>query len=297
MNLSDCCSALECEIFPDNNIRELFIKDYRSAKFELSKGRALEKVTNFYNIVKRRLKATDEFGFRLKSANSFPKKAGIASSASFFSALALVFSAAFGAELSEKELSILARLSGSGSACRSVPDGFVRWYKGRASEDSYAESVAEPDYWDIRDIVLIVTAEEKKTGSDMGHTGAETSGLYGGRLAEISSRTDRIMKAFEKKDFTVFGKIIEEEAISMHSVIMTQNPPLFYWSGKTVALLRKIVELRNMGTEAYFTIDAGENVHVICLGKDENNVASHFRAMPEVIDVIINKPAIGARLL
>lgn len=83
----------------------------------------------------------------------------------------------------------------------------------------------------------------------------------------------------------------------MHSVIMTQNPPLFYWSGKTVALLRKIVELRNMGTEAYFTIDAGENVHVICLGKDENNVASHFRAMPEVIDVIINKPAIGARLL
>ncbi len=297
MNLSGCYTAVECEIYDNPEKQELWIKNYREQKFVRAKEAELKKISQFYEKLKKRLGTGQEFGFKIKSANSFPKKAGIASSASFFSALALVFASGFGVELSEKELSILARLSGSGSACRSVPDGFVRWYKGVDSESSYAHSIAPPEYWDICDIVLLATTAEKKTGSGEGHLGAPTSPLYPSRLAELPTRILRILEAFEDKDFTLFGTIIEEDTVSMHSVMMTQNPPLFYWSGKTVEIIKKIIALRNRGVEAYFTIDAGENVHAICESKNEKKVAAYFRKQPEVTDLILNRPAVGARLM
>ncbi len=68
----------------------------------------------------------------------FPTRAGIASSASAFAALAVASSRAIGLELSERELSRLAR-RGSGSACRSIPGGFVEWITGNCDDDSYAE--------------------------------------------------------------------------------------------------------------------------------------------------------------
>ena len=71
------------------------------------------------------------------SENNFPSGAGIASSASAFAALALAASAAAGLQLSEAELSRLAR-RGSGSACRSIPGGFVEWQPGSSDDDSFA---------------------------------------------------------------------------------------------------------------------------------------------------------------
>ena len=53
---------------------------------------------------------------------------------------------AAGLNFKESELSILARL-GSGSACRSIPDGFVEWV------GEGAKSLYPPSYWPIVDIV------------------------------------------------------------------------------------------------------------------------------------------------
>lgn len=297
MNLSECYTAIECEVVPDPSVQELFIKDYKESRFIKSTGTALEKTIHFYNRVRRRLSSNESFGFRIRSANSFPKKSGIASSASFFSALTLAFTTAFGAELSEAELSIIARLSGSGSACRSIPDGFCWWHQGADGETSYAESIAPVSYWKLADIVLLTTYGEKKTGSDGGHVNAGTSNLYPSRIAELPKRTADIRAAFENRDFTKFGALTEEDAISMHAVMMTQQPPLYYWSGKTVELIKKTIALRASGIEAYFTIDAGENMHIICLQKDEEKIADYFKKQPEVLDLIINHPAAGARVL
>src|SRR2546430_12111688 len=55
---------------------------------------------------------------------ALPISTGLSSSASGFAALTVAGAKAAGLKLSEKELSILAR-QGSGSACRSIPDGFV----------------------------------------------------------------------------------------------------------------------------------------------------------------------------
>jgi len=297
MNLSSCFTILEIERLDDPKIQKLYIKDYEEKEFKEEVKEAFEKVINFYYRAKKFLKAKKDYGFVIYSQNSFPKKAGIASSASFFSALALGFCWLFEKKLDQKHLSILARLSGSGSSCRSIPDGFCWWYKGRKSLESFAVSIAPPSFWDLVDMVLILNKKEKKVSSFEGHSKAETSGLFKYRILSLEERLKAIKEAFFKRDFTRFGLILEEEAISMHSVMMTQNPPLFYWSGKTIEVIKKIINLRRAGLEGYFTIDAGENIHLICQKKDEEKFLNFFKEQKEVLKIIINYPTIGARLL
>src|SRR5258706_2475047 len=121
------------------------------------------------------------------SENNFPSGAGIASSASAFAALALAGSKAAGLNLSELELSRLAR-RGSGSASRSIPGGFVEWQVGTTDEDSFAFSIAEPNHWVLVDCVAIVSASHKKTGSTEGHFIASTSPLQAARIADTPRR-------------------------------------------------------------------------------------------------------------
>lgn len=297
MNLSGCYTILEIEKKENSETQELYIQNYQEKESKKADEKSLEIVINFYQKAKEFLKVRDDFGFIIKSANSFPKKAGIASSASFFSGLALGFSELFKVDLEEKQLSILARISGSGSACRSIPDGFVWWNRGKNSQTSYAKTIASCSFWDLTDLILILSKEEKKVSSQEGHKGATTSPFFRFRLIELERRVKEIKKAFLAKDFSYFGRLIEEEAISMHAVMMTQNPPLYFWSGKTIEIIKKTIELRKQGIEVYFTIDAGENVHIICQKKDEEKAYQYFKKQQEVLEIIKNYPAIGARLI
>src|SRR5512141_1000989 len=133
------------------------------------------------------------------SENNFPSGTGIASSASAFAALALAGSKAAGLNLSERELSRLAR-RGSGSASRSVPSGFVEWQAGTSDEDSFAFSIAEPDHWDLVDCVAIVSAAHKKIGSVEGHPIAGTSALQAARVADAPRRLDMCRNAILARD-------------------------------------------------------------------------------------------------
>src|SRR3989339_299984 len=80
-----------------------------------------------------RKKADLKLKAKVVSVNNFPDGTGLSSSASGFAALTLAATKATGLNLDEKELSILAR-QGSGSACRSISDGFVEWNKGTSSQ-------------------------------------------------------------------------------------------------------------------------------------------------------------------
>jgi len=233
---------------------------------------------------------------KVVSKNSFPSSAGIAASASGFAALTLAATKAAGLSLSEKELSILARL-GSGSACRSIPDGFVEWQQAKTSQESYAYSLCPPDYWDLRDIIAIVQKQEKKISSTKGMEKVFTSPFLKARLKEMKNKIEKIKKALKEKDFRLLGEVTEEEAINIHCVMMTQKPPLFYWSELTIKIIKAVCQWREKGLPIYFTIDAGSNVHLICQAKDEKEVVKKLKKINGVLDVIINKPAQGARLI
>ncbi|MCD8484380.1 diphosphomevalonate decarboxylase [Candidatus Woesebacteria bacterium] len=233
---------------------------------------------------------------RVTTHNSFPTAAGIASSASGFAALAVAAASAAGLSLTEQELSTVARL-GSGSATRSIPDGFVEWHAGSSHETSFAESLYAPEYWDIVDIITVVDADQKKVSSTLGHSLADTSLLYPARLASMKEKVESVKRALAEKDFPRFGELIEEESLNLHAIMMTSRPSVLYWSPATVRVLQALREWRQEGLLAYSTMDAGANVHVITRGEDETAVTQRLQALKGVEKTILGKPAAGAHLV
>ncbi|MEW5717830.1 MAG: diphosphomevalonate decarboxylase [Chloroflexota bacterium] len=232
---------------------------------------------------------------RVQSQNNFPMGAGIASSASAFAALSLAATRAAGLELPERELSILAR-QGSGSACRSIPGGFVEWLAGSENANSYAVSIAPPQFWDLRDVIAIVSAEEKKVGSTDGHAAAGSSHFLIERLNALPARLARVRRALFARDLAALGPAIEEDAVELHFVAMTSTPPIYYWSPGMVRVIQATQRWRADGLAVYFTLDAGPNVHLICEAKDADQVAARAREIADVQQVIVNAPGGAARL-
>ncbi len=257
-------------------------------------GKGLERVSAILDEVRRR--AGIAVRAEVISENNFPTGAGIASSAAAFAALALAASRAAGLEWSERELSILAR-HGSGSACRSVPAGFVEWFAGESDETSYAVSIASPDHWDLVDCVTILSTEHKPTGSTEGHALADTSPLQSARLADAPRRLEICRRAILQRDFESLAEIVELDSNMMHAVMMTSQPPLFYWQAATLTTMDMVRRWRREGLPVFYTIDAGPNVHVLTLASFVEEVEKRLLALPGVQRVLRAGPGGAARLV
>ena len=257
-------------------------------------GKGLERVSYILDIV--RDKANIKERAEVITENNFPSGAGIASSASAFAALALAGSKAAGLNLSEPELSRLAR-RGSGSASRSIPSGFVEWQAGTTDEDSYAFSIAEPDHWKLVDCVAIVSASHKKTGSTEGHAIAPTSPLQTARVVDAPRRLNLCRDAILNRDFDSFAAIVELDSDIMHSVMMTSTPALHYWKPASLYVMNAVREWRGNGLSACYTVDAGPNVHVICPEAESQTVSDLLRQINGVTDVLVAKAGGAAKVL
>jgi diphosphomevalonate decarboxylase len=256
-------------------------------------GAARERVSRHLDRI--RALAGTEVRARVVSENNFPMDAGIASSASGFAALTLAATAALGLELGERELSQLARL-GSGSAARSVPSGYVELKAGSTHSGSFAYTLYGPEHWDLRDIIVVVSREPKPVPSSQGHAAAETSPYFPTRLGELPQRLKAVRQALRARDIEALGQAIEADAISLHVVAMTSQPPIFYWAPATVRLIRAVHAWRAEGLPVYFTLDAGPNVHLICEAQHQAAVLERLRGMDGVLETIVSEPGEGARL-
>ncbi len=256
-------------------------------------GAALGRVREFLNKV-RAMAGIDHFA-RVESENNFPMGAGIASSASAFAALALAASQAAGLKLDEAALSRLAR-QGSGSACRSIPSGFVEWLADGCNPDSGAVSIAPPEHWDLRDCIAIISRAHKPTGSTEGHALAHTSPMQATRIEGAPQRLEQCRNAILARDFAAFAEITELDNNLMHAVMMTSKPQLLYWQPATIAIMKAVQEWRREGIAACYTIDAGPNVHVICERGYQEQVAARLHQISGVQDVLAAYPGGPARL-
>lgn len=261
---------------------------------ESQSGTALQRVSRFLERVRQQ--AGLHWHARVESENNFPTGAGIASSASAFAALALAASRAAGLELSEAELSRLAR-TGSGSACRSVPGGFVEWQAGEDDRSSFAFSLAPPDHWELVDCIAVVSQSHKAVGSTDGHTLAASSPLQPARLQDAPRRLEICRRAILERDFAALAEIMELDSNLMHAVMQTSSPPLLYWQPATVAIMLAVTEWRRQGLSAAYTIDAGPNVHVLCPASQAAAVRQQLLEIPGVQQVIPAQPGGPARLV
>ena len=243
---------------------------------------ALARVTRMLDEVRQM--AGLRYFANVESTNSFPTGVGIASSASAFAALALAASTAAGLDLNSHALSRLAR-HGSGSACRSIPGGFVEWMAGTSDVDSYAVSIAPPEHWDLADLIAVVNTDHKQTGSTEGHALAGTSSLQPARVEDAPRRLDLCRRSILTRDFSTFSDIVEEDSNLMHAVMMTSHPPLFYWQPATLAVMRVVRSARAGGLPVCYSIDAGPNVHVVCPGHEAGETQKILENIPGVHQV------------
>ena len=239
---------------------------------------------------------------RVDTANDFPVSVGFASSASAYAALSLAGSRAAGLDMSERALSSLAR-KGSGSACRSIPDGFVEWQAGNDDASSYAVSIASRAFWKLAFVSVLLSAKPKTVSSQEGHQATRTSPCFNSRLSLIGETVGVIREGLLSRDFNSFGMAVEREAIVFHAIAMTSRVPnhpwmsgIYYWEGETMRLIQAVQRWRCGGLPVYLTLDAGSTVHLICEKQYLSDVKQLLLSDFSVInpDMVISFPGRGA---
>lgn len=215
--------------------------------------------------------------FEVRTENTVPTAAGLASSASGYAALVLALNDCYQWQLNHKQLSLLARL-GSGSASRSLFDGFAIWHQGEQADgmDSYAEPIASE--WPEFTIGLVeVDTTEKPIGSTAGMQQTVNScDLYQAWPQKAEADVQTIHQAILDKNFGLLGSTAENNALSMHATMMATWPPIVYWQPESVAAMHKVWQLRNDGVEVYFTMDAGPNLKLIFLQTETPAIQQAF---------------------
>ena len=185
----------------------------------------------------------------------------------------------------------------SGSACRSIPAGFVEWHKGSTNQNSYAETIFPENYWPIIDIVAIVSFEKKAVTTTVAQKYAFSSPFFSVRIKNLPEKIKQLKTALTQKNFPRFGEIIESEALELHAVIMTQTPSYFYLFPETVSLFSKVRQWRNSGLPVYFTLNTGHDAHLLCQEENKEKLMKKLSALPFVRRTIINNPAGPAKII
>ncbi len=255
------------------------------------------KISNFLTKI-RNIAGTNLYASVI-TANNVPTAAGFASSASGYAALAAAATRALGLELSNEELSMIAR-QGSGSACRSIYGGYVEWEMGMRADgrDSLAKQVLDETKWKLSILSAVVARGQKKVSSREGmKRTVETSPYYKGWLKTVAYDLEEAKIAIEQRDFERLGEVMERNALKMHATMLSAKPPILYWESGTVEIMNCITQLRQEGISAYFTIDAGANVKVLCLPECEEEVRNALLELTGVQQVITCYPGQGVSYL
>ena len=239
-----------------------------------------------------------EWRVHVVSENNFPTAAGLASSAAGYACLTAALAEAYGVkDTYPGEVSTIARM-GSGSACRSLYGGFVKWEAGVRPDgtDSIAVQVAPEDHWpDLQVLILVVSANKKETSSTAGMmTSVETSELLKFRAeAVVPARMAAISEAYLAKDFEAFGRITMQDSNQFHACCADTYPPIFYMNDVSRSIVASVhaINAAAGAVKAAYTFDAGPNAVIYVRKEDVPNVLSvllhHF---PHDGDIVTPEP-------
>jgi diphosphomevalonate decarboxylase len=254
-------------------------KAYENADIEFlfegqSQSLFAQKIKSYLESVTDILPFIPYLKLKIESKNSFPHSSGIASSASSMAALAMglvdIRNELEGTtQIDHKLASTLARLA-SGSASRSVYPKIAIWGKSPFvphSSNDYAIPYFKdihPIFNDFKDDILIVSKKEKSVSSRAGHALMENNPYASSRFQQAHSHLNIIIDAMKAGDLDTFGLITEKEALTLHALMMSSNPPYILMEPATIKIINLIQQFRtDTHVPVYFTLDAGPNVHML----------------------------------
>ena len=95
--------------------------------------------------------------------------------------------------------------------------------------------------------------------------------------AQARENLDLLYRVMREGDWMGFIALVEEEALTLHAMMMTSRPGYLLMQSATLSILQSIREYRKeTGNRIGFTLDAGANVHLLYAGADASEVESYI---------------------
>lgn len=264
--LSECCTRTSVSYKPskDGFKYEFYFDDQPKPEFK-------KKMDVFFQRIISYLPFLNQVSIKINSTNTFPHSSGIASSASAFSALSLCLTDIEKKISSSsdfiKKSSFISRL-GSGSACRSVFGPASIWGKSNlveGSSDDYAIPFELSNFFkNYNDTILIVDEGSKSVSSSVGHELVKNHQFKDSRVKQANKNLDKLIKSILDHDTSEFINVVENEALTLHAMMLSSNPSFILLKPNTINIINKIWSFRSKNnTTLCFTLDAGANIHLL----------------------------------
>ena len=260
------------EYVSDSDIVE-FAKAFRIEADNVRKTR--DKINKFLVDNKQYFGFLDGMHLEISSSNSFPHSSGIASCASSMSALVMCLLEIEktvnhdDTSIDLNKASFLSRLA-SGSASRSVYPVMALWGETPSvigSSDEFAvsvENMVAPIFKTYHDSILIVSSKEKSISSRVGHSLMDNHPWAVSRYEKARHNTEVLIQALQQGDIDTFIEIAESEALQLHELMHTSNPPFDLMMPETMKIIEAVRHYRTCcNIPLCFTLDAGPNVHLL----------------------------------
>lgn len=199
---------------------------------------------------------------KIKSYNSMPTAAGLSSSSSGISALIKACNDLYDTQLTTEELAQVSKY-GSGSSSRSMFGPVTAWNRKTGNIYPIKTNLK------MAMIILVLKDEQKDISSRDGMKICKETSYKFEEWVEKSKLDYIEMKNYLSiGDFDKVGELAERNALDMHELTVTSNPPFSYLTEESIKAMKYIHRLRKDGYKCYFTMDAGPNVKVICIEED-----------------------------
>ncbi|KAM7536258.1 hypothetical protein Aperf_G00000086896 [Anoplocephala perfoliata] len=208
----------------------------------------------------------------IESSNNFPTAAGLASSASGFASLAFGLSILY--QLDDDVASLARR--GSGSACRSMFGGVVRWRAPSSDQvpnSPCVEQLFPHTHWpELRVLICVTSSQQKPVSSSVAmRRTTNTSPLFSEARAKIvKERVPQFVHAFKCRDFDLLAELTMRESNELHALCLDSWPPAVYLNATSFAIIEFVHTLnRNAGRKVVaYTFDAGPNAFLLTKADD-----------------------------
>jgi diphosphomevalonate decarboxylase len=123
-----------------------------------------------------------------------------------------------------------------------------------------------------------------------------TSPYYPAWVASSLADLDAAERALAGRELAALGEVMEHSCFKMHACMFATRPPLIYWNGTTLEVVRAVFQARERGLIGYVTSDAGPHVKVLCEASVADELAATLAAVPGVHEVQAVAPGPDARL-
>jgi diphosphomevalonate decarboxylase len=279
-------------------LRELFTQTRISAstdgtdRFELNTKQSNDpRVFHLLDLLRMRAGVNEPV--HVVSQNFVPTASGLASSASGSAALVTAAWHFFTGNEDWNEVIDVVR-KGSGSAPRSLLGGLVELDKATGG----IEQLCAPEDWPLSMVVAQLSEGSKSTSSRQGmsHTKA-TSIYYDAWVTQHPSDLAHARQAIASKDLERLGTVMESSTMRMHACMLGACPPLLYWNSNTIKIIELVTQLRQQGIGAWYTMDAGPHVKILCQPTDAQRICEAVKSSGVSLKTTMDSMGAGVCLL